>query len=202
MKTKQKIILTSIGAGALLFVYLYGGLNKDYPIFQREHIKQGRIEKEIVAFLKDEKVNIPEERLLSIARMVYRTSKNHNLDYRLMLAIMKVESNFRHDAISPKGARGLFQVKPSLARYIADDAGVHWSGNNTLDEPEKNIKIGVYFFSQLLKDFESLNLALHAYNMGPTKLKKILTENTSYSKKFSNLVIKEYKRISSILPSS
>jgi len=193
--------LTSLGAGALLFVCLYGDYNKGNTILQRDYIKHQKIEKKIFEFLVDEGVDIPPERLLSISKMIYRTSKSHNLDYRLMLAIMKVESNYRHDAVSPKGARGLLQVKPSLAKYIAKDAGVNWGGKKTLDEPEKNIKIGVYFFSMLMRDFESLNLALHAYNMGPTKFKKVLSENTRYNKKFSNLVLKEYDRISSILPS-
>ncbi len=198
---RNKIILTSLGAGALLFVCLYGDYNKGNTILQRDYIKHQKIEKKIFEFLVDEGVDIPPERLLSISKMIYRTSKSHNLDYRLMLAIMKVESNYRHDAVSPKGARGLLQVKPSLAKYIAKDAGVNWGGKKTLDEPEKNIKIGVYFFSMLMRDFESLNLALHAYNMGPTKFKKVLSENTRYNKKFSNLVLKEYDRISSILPS-
>lgn len=198
---RNKIILTSLGAGALLFVCLYGDYNKGNTILQRDYIKHQKIERKIFEFLVDEGVDIPPERLLSISKMIYRTSKSHNLDYRLMLAIMKVESNYRHDAVSPKGARGLLQVKPSLAKYIAKDAGVNWGGKNTLDEPEKNIKIGVYFFSMLMRDFESLNLALHAYNMGPTKFKKVLSENTRYNKKFSNLVLKEYDRISSILPS-
>ncbi len=198
---RHKIILTSLGAGALLFVCLYGEYNNGNPILLRDYTRQNRIEKKIFEFLVDEGVDIHPERLLSISKMIYRTSKNHNLDYRLMLAIMKVESNYRHDAVSPKGARGLLQVKPSLAKYIAKDAGVKWGGNNTLDEPEKNIKIGVYFFSMLMRDFESLNLALHAYNMGPTKFKKVLSENTRYNKKFSKLVLKEYDRISSILPS-
>ncbi|HOV90963.1 MAG TPA: lytic transglycosylase domain-containing protein [Syntrophorhabdaceae bacterium] len=198
---RNKIILTSLGAGALLFVCLYGDYNKGNTILQRDYIKHHKIERKIFEFLVDEGVDIPPERLLSISKMIYRTSKSHNLDYRLMLAIMKVESNYRHDAVSPKGARGLLQVKPSLAKYIAKDAGVNWGGKNTLDEPEKNIKIGVYFFSMLMRDFESLNLALHAYNMGPTKFKKVLSENTRYNKKFSNLVLKEYDRISSILPS-
>ncbi len=198
---RNKIILTSLGAGALLFVCLYSEYNYgNFPV-QRFNIKENRIEKKIFEFLVNEGVDIPPERLLPISRMVYRTSKSHNLDYRLMLAVMKVESNYRQNAVSSKGARGLLQIKPSVAKYIAKDAGIQWGGNNTLDEPEKNIKIGIYFFSMLLRDFESLNLALHAYNMGPTKFKKVLLENTRYNKKFSSLVLKEYDRISSILPS-
>ncbi len=202
MKIKEKLILTSLGIGAMLFVFAYGDITGDHPIFQRESVKHDRIVKKIVDFMKEEGAINSEKELAHTANIIYKASRKHNVDYRLMLAIVKVESNFRHNVVSPKGARGLFQVKPSLAKYIARDAGVHWNGTKTLDEPEKNIKIGVYFFSQLLEDFDNLSLALHAYNMGPTRLKKMLSENVRPNKNFSNLVLKEYKRITSILPPS
>ncbi len=37
----------------------------------------------------------------------------------LILALMKIESNFQHNVVSSRGARGLLQVKPSLAKFIA-----------------------------------------------------------------------------------
>ncbi|MCX8110015.1 MAG: lytic transglycosylase domain-containing protein [Syntrophorhabdaceae bacterium] len=200
MKIRQKIILASLGIGAMLFVFTYSEMDSNHLRFQKEHTRQDKIIKKIVDFMKEEGVNSTDEELTHIARIIYKASRMHNVDYRLMLAIVKVESNFKHNVVSPKGARGLFQVKPSLAKYIARDAGVHWKGDHTLDEPEKNIKIGVYFFSLLLEDFDNLNLALHAYNMGPTKLKKMLSENTRPNRNFSNLVLKEYRRIASILP--
>ena len=51
-----------------------------------------------------------------------------------------------------------------------------WDGHKTLDEPDSNIKIGIYFFSQLIRDFENINLALKAYNMGPTRVKELSLE--------------------------
>ncbi len=49
--------------------------------------------------------------------------------------------------------------------------GVTWQGDTTLDEPDKNIKIGVHVFSKLINDFKSVQMALHAYHVGPTKLR-------------------------------
>jgi len=135
-------------------------------IAKKEHITQ-----QITRHLKNENVNIEDDTARIISRVVYEQSANYGLDYRLVLALMKIESNFQDDAVSSKGARGLLQVKPSVAKFIAQDAGIRWDGHRTLDEPDSNIKIGIYFFSQLMKDFENINVALRAYNMVGTKVK-------------------------------
>jgi soluble lytic murein transglycosylase len=155
---------------------------------------------QIISFVKNENENLNDSELKTIAEIVYDESSKKQVDYRLVLAIMKIESNFRQDAVSKKGARGLLQVKPSLARYIAQDVGVHWKGDTTLDEPEKNIKIGVHFFSQLIEDFENINMALHAYNIGPTRLRGLVTDKKKPEKRFLNLVLDEYDRNKSVLP--
>jgi soluble lytic murein transglycosylase len=102
--------------------------------------------------------------------------------------------------VSPRGARGLLQIKPSLAKFIAKDVGIKWGGAKTLDEPDTNIKIGVHFFSKLMEDFDNINMALHAYNMGPTRLKEILSEKNKPKNTFLNLVLKEYNKNILILP--
>lgn len=170
-------------------------------VIYRERIKKEEIISQIISFVKVENESLTDNELRTIAKIVYDESLKKKIDYRLVLAIMKVESNFRYGAISKKGARGLLQVKPSLARYIAHDVGIHWKDETILDEPDKNIKIGVHFFSQLLEDFESINMALHAYHVGPTKLKEIVAGKKKPEKHYLNLVLTEYDRNKSILPS-
>lgn len=166
----------------------------------QEFIRKEKVIDQIVSLVRIENESLNDKSLRTIAEIVYDESLQKNVDYRLVLAIMKIESNFRHDAVSRKGARGLLQVKPSLAKYLAQDVGVHWKDDTTLDEPEKNIKIGVHFFSQLMKDFESINMALHAYHVGPTRLREIVTEHKKPEKRFLNLVLEEYDRNKSVLP--
>jgi len=166
----------------------------------KKEVKKEEIVPQIISHVQDQNVNLEEDELKTIAEMVYDESVKCNVDYRLVLAIMKVESNFKQNAVSEKGARGLLQVKPSLAKYIAPDAGVKWRGYKTLDEPDKNIKIGVQFFSKLVEDFENINMALHAYHVGPTRLKAILTEKKNPQKRYLNLVLDEYERNRTILP--
>jgi soluble lytic murein transglycosylase len=167
---------------------------------QRERIKREDITCRIIGYVKDENENLSDDELRNIAEIVYDESFKKELDYRLVLAIMKIESNFRQNAVSKKGARGLLQVKPSLAKHIAEDVGVNWRGDTTLDEPEKNIKIGVHFFSQLIEDFENISLALHAYHVGPTRMRAMVAGKKIPEKRFLNLVLDEYDRNRSILP--
>jgi soluble lytic murein transglycosylase len=153
-----------------------------------------------VQYLKGKKIPTTDAKLKTIANSVYEESQKYSIDYRLILAVMKVESNFKNEAISRKGARGLLQVKPSLARYIAKDTGMQVEGVTSLHEPEKNIQIGVNYLSKLIDMFENLTSALHAYNAGPSKVKKIGALNTAPSTHFTKKVMNEYQQIIEILP--
>lgn len=153
----------------------------------------------VVDYLKGKKVDMQEDRMKAVAHSVYEESQQYEIDYRLALAVMETESNFDHDAVSNKGARGLFQIKPSLAKYIAKDAGVKYKGEECLHEPEKNIKLGVYHLSKLVENFKSLPTALYAYNAGENRLKNRTVKNepkTAFTKK----VLKKYEKNLQVLP--
>jgi soluble lytic murein transglycosylase-like protein len=76
----------------------------------------------------------------------------------LLYAVAKVESNLRQDARSAAGARGLLQVMPATARSLELDP----------NEPRSNVLAGARYLRLLLDRFESADLALAAYNAGPT----------------------------------
>jgi soluble lytic murein transglycosylase-like protein len=76
----------------------------------------------------------------------------------MLYAVAKVESNLRQDARSTAGARGLLQLMPATARSLALNA----------DEPRSNVLAGARYLRQLLDRFDSADLALAAYNAGPT----------------------------------
>ena len=93
-----------------------------------EKVKKKEAIRRITDYIRDENVELGDKELRIISEMVYKESMRYNIDYRLVLALIKIESNFRCDAVSRKGARGLLQVKPSLAKYIAEDVGIRWRG--------------------------------------------------------------------------
>ncbi len=154
----------------------------------------------IVAYLIGKQVDMKEDKLKAVVLTVCNESQQRDLDYRLALAVIKVESNFKHDVVSRKGASGLFQIVPSLARHIAKDAGVKWDGARCLRKPDDNIKLGVYHLSKLVKDFKSLPTALHAYNVGTEKVKSLAPDVDEPETVFTNRVLREYKKNCSRLP--
>lgn len=182
-----------------------GAISQAIFVGRSDGAYQDRVTKEetvrrIAEYLRNENVTLKDKKLRTISEMVYKESMRYNLDYRLVLALMKIESNFRDDAVSEKGARGLFQVKPSVAKFIAEDMGINWRGDETLDEPKENIRIGVHFFSKLIEDFQSITMALHAYHVGPTRLREILREEKAPQKRYLKLVLDEYDWNVTILP--
>ncbi len=189
MTTCKKIIVLSSTVALMMALAVTHQPQEQEPVVDR-----------VARYIGSENDDIDPERLQSIARAVLEDSEYYDIDYRLVLAMMKVESNFRQTVVSTRGARGILQVKPSLARHIAEDAGVEWKGAKTLDDPHKNVRIGVHFFANLLDDFENLHLALQAYNMGPTRLKQILSQKSRPGSTFTRNVLSEYRTICAILP--
>ena len=186
----------------LLFVLVVFLVLPAFPgtIFADEDAEKDAIVNEIVRFVKNKNIRLSEDGLRQMAGTVYEESKVHDVDYRLALAVIRVESNFRQDAVSPRGARGLFQIKPVLAKYIAKDVGISYKSPKCLNDPENNIKLGVYHLSQLMDDFQSTVTALHAYNVGQYKVKKKLFKYGESSSPFTKRVLKEYERNVEVLP--
>jgi hypothetical protein len=105
-----------------------------------------------------------EKQYLPIIRSV---AKKTRIDESLIMAVIKVESDFNPEALSPKGAMGLMQLVPSTASSL----GVANPFN-----PKENIHGGAEYLSQCIDIFQDIELALAAYNAGPhlvCQLKKV-----------------------------
>lgn len=134
----------------------------------------------IYSVLKSHHTGLPDFSAWGIAKAIVAESRRHDIDPMLILAIIKIESRFRPDAVSPRGARGLMQILPFVARSFAGDVGFtsdHVDRN--LHDPALNIRLGVHYLMRLKGRFEHTKLALIAYNRGPTEVRKLLREKKS-----------------------
>ncbi len=130
----------------------------------------------------------------SIAEAILKESKRHSLDPLLILAVIEVESRFRPGAVSPGGARGLMQIRPFVATALAETADIEaWKGKESLDDPILNIKLGVFYLSQLKESFKDLKLALTAYNLGPAQVKNRLEERVPMSFTYAKKVLSVHR---------
>ncbi len=86
-------------------------------------------------------------------------AERHRVDGLLLAAIVAVESGFTPEAVSPRGATGLMQVRPAIGRAF---------GGADLRDPYSNVDVGSRYVSSLMKDYKGdVELALAAYNAGP-----------------------------------
>jgi soluble lytic murein transglycosylase len=68
---------------------------------------------------------------------------------------------------------GLIQVRPSIARAVAEEAGLRWPGAHMLTKPLFNVHVGLQYLSQLEKQFGDPMLAVAAYNLGPKRVRRM-----------------------------
>lgn len=136
------------------------------PAFREEDLQEAvlaQIINEYKTFLsEDDKAMLPAQ--------IVAAANFHGYDPYFVAGLIEIESSFNNIAVSPAGARGLLQLTPSTAAALADELGVEWRGPITLHDPEINLHLGLYYLSQLETRFGNLDLALAAYNMGPSLL--------------------------------
>jgi soluble lytic murein transglycosylase len=98
-----------------------------------------------------------------IRRAISFYAKRYRLDPALLRAVIKVESDFRPQAVSPKGAVGLMQLTPDTAATLRI---------GDIYDPIQNIRGGAKQLRHLLKLYDGdLPLALAAYNAGVHRVK-------------------------------
>jgi soluble lytic murein transglycosylase-like protein len=115
--------------------------------------------------------------------IIERAATRHDVDARLVKAVIQVESAFQPRARSSKGALGLMQLMPTTARQ--------YSARNLYD-PASNIEAGTKHLKRLLDEFD-LPLALAAYNAGEGAVRRFggippYTETQAYVTKILGLL--------------
>jgi len=107
------------------------------------------------------------ERSIQLEPLIIESAKRYGIDPRILRALCFVESRFRVDAVSPKGARGPMQFMPeTAARY----------GLRNPNDPREAIDAAARYLHDLLARFGGrVDLALAGYNAGEGAVESFLT---------------------------
>ncbi|MBI4644675.1 MAG: lytic transglycosylase domain-containing protein [Deltaproteobacteria bacterium] len=102
-----------------------------------------------------------------LERLISKYSQQYRVDPSLIRAVMRHESGYNSQAVSPKGAQGLMQLMPGTAALM---------GVQDPFDPEQNIAGGVGYLRRCLDRFQhNVPLAVAAYNAGPEAVAKYHT---------------------------
>lgn len=104
--------------------------------------------------------------------LIYHYSEVNKLDPLLVASIIKTESNFNPQAVSPKGARGLMQIMPSTGAWIYQQISGGTLNQDKLFNAETNIALGTWYVADLMQEFKGdLVLVIASYNAGRGNVK-------------------------------
>ena len=122
----------------------------------------------------------------AIAKLVKKLAPEHDLDPKLVLAVIQIESAFRADAVSHKNAQGLMQLIPETAKRF---------GVRDVFDPVQNVTGGMKYLRWLLDRFDgNIELALAGYNAGENAVERYegvppYPETQNYLRKFGEIGI-------------
>ena len=160
-----------------------------------EHTLRGRL----AALLVE---RAPEMRPVDRARVagaIESAQHTHRVDPVLLLAVIHQESHFRADARGPGNSIGLMQVRPFVGADVARRHNIPWAGAKTLLDPAANVEIGACYLGELLEMFHDPALAIAAYNMGPTRVRRLVARGRAPKPAYLGSVLKHFQALSSEL---
>ncbi len=113
---------------------------------------------------------------------VKNNADRQNLDPAIIFGLIRQESMLDNNARSAVGARGLMQIMPKTGRQIASQLKEKWKSEDSLYNPDVNVRYGAFYFKQLLNSFNgNFALATAAYNAGPNRVKTWLPKDQAVS---------------------
>jgi soluble lytic murein transglycosylase-like protein len=143
----------------------------------------------VAALPKPPEAPAKDQQPLTPREMVTRAAINAGLPPEIVHSVARAESNYRTDALSPKGAIGLMQLMPGTAAELNVDP----------HDPLQNVEAGARYLRDLLLKYENdphqVSKAIAAYNAGPGAVDKYkgippYRETVQYV----NRVLKQYEK--------
>ncbi len=148
----------------------------------------------LIEYLESHPTGLMQGELRDLAEAITQEADRNQLDLRLVLALMYVESRFQTFVVSPVGAIGLMQILPATGEEVARKLGIEWYGAETLFDPVANVRIGITYVKQLTRRYDKVTTALAAYNWGMGTIDKRLRRGTPVPHVYPTLVMDAYDR--------
>jgi len=105
-------------------------------------------------------------------------SRKYGQDPFFIAAIIREESQFSADALSPAGARGVMQIMPSTGEWVAEAIRMPGFDRAKLFDSDTAINLGTWYIGYLMKRFKGDVLSVTAaYNAGPDAVASWLSRN-------------------------
>lgn len=179
----------------IILIFVISSLTIHLPDYTVRTHSRGKTIKEIAGILERSSTDLDEETRVKLAETIYEESVRYNHDPKFILALIAIESSFRNKSVSERGAKGLMQLMPYVAETLAQELGIEWNGDPTLFNPFLNIRMGIYYLSQLIIDFNDLRVALAAYNYGPTYVKGLIERRERIPTHYYRRILNAYQTL-------
>lgn len=135
-------------------------------------------------------------RINAIHSVVVNVSKELDIDACIVMAMIAQESSFNESSKSVVGAKGLMQVMPSTKKYVVKTLGqklntlISLNLESGLSSQEiSSIIVGSTYFKSLVVKFKgNQDIAVIAYNEGPTKIQRMINKGISFGTKHNHLI--------------
>jgi soluble lytic murein transglycosylase len=191
---KNRLPFSRILLKVALFVFIFT-LSFHLPNFIPGLSQREQTIKEILEVLERQQTGLADVTKEELAEVIYEEALRHNQDPKFILALIAIESEFKNWSVSERGAKGLMQIMPYVAESLVHQLGIEWSGDRTLFNPYLNVRIGIYYLSQLILDFKDVGVALTAYNYGPTYVKTLIEKKERIPRNYYRRFLTAYKNI-------
>ncbi len=123
-----------------------------------------------------------------LSQAIYEAAVKEKIDPELAFRLVKIESDFKENALSPVGAVGLTQLMLPTAR--------HYEPNITREElyqRDRNLRIGFRYLRGLISEYRDVSLALLVYNRGPAAVDLARANGMNPSNGYEQVVMRGYK---------
>lgn len=129
---------------------------------------------------------------LEFSDYVETYSEMYSVPQNIVYAVIKVESGFKSDAVSQKGAIGLMQITPETFEWLCTKQPYENATSELLYTPEINIRYGTLLLSLLYSEYGNWGNTFAAYNAGRSRVNSWLAdERYSENGKLFNIPYEE-----------